>query len=66
MKAITGSRYERQNGFDHCVECGAPIAVEMNGLWSYRVCVRNGHVQSQDAGAGPLASAVMLFATRGQ
>jgi hypothetical protein len=51
---------------DRCVECGAPIAVEMDGLWSYRVCTRNGHVQPRGAGDGPLGHAVMLFATRGQ
>ena len=46
-----------------CAQCGAPITVEMDGPWSYRVCTRNGHVQSQ--GTGPLASAVLLFMTRG-
>lgn len=58
-------RYENSRHQDRCVECGAPISVEMNGPWSYRVCSRNGHVQPLGAAAGPLAGAVMLFATRG-
>ena len=58
------SRYEPAIQYNQkCKECGAPLAVEMDGPWSYRVCTRNGHVQSQ--GTGPLANAVLLFTTRG-
>lgn len=59
----TKTRYEAHHT-DRCAECGAPIAVEMSGVWSYRVCTRSGHVQPQGAGAGPLASAAMLFPAR--
>jgi len=48
---------------DKCSVCGGPIAVEMDGPWSYRVCTRQGHKQSP--GTGPLANAVLLFTTRG-
>lgn len=47
---------------DRCIECGAPITVEMSGPWSYRVCTINGHVQP--SGIGPLASAAALFPAR--
>jgi len=58
------SRYQAAKQYSQqCTECGAPLAVEMDGPWSYRVCTRNGHVQSQ--GSGPLANAVLLFTTRG-
>ena len=58
------SRYQPASRHNQkCTECGAPLAVEMDGPWSYRVCTRNGHVQSQ--GTGPLANAVLLFITRG-
>jgi ribosomal protein L37AE/L43A len=46
---------------DRCPICGSPIAVEMDGIWSYRVCTRNGHVQGYGSGAGPLASAALLY-----
>ena len=57
------SRYQADIQYNQkCTECGAPIAVEMEGPWSYRVCTRNGHIQSQ--GVGPLANAVLLFTAR--
>jgi hypothetical protein len=49
---------------DRCGQCGAPITVEMDGLWSYRVCTRNGHVQPMGAAVGPLAGAAMIFPAR--
>ena len=58
------SRYQTASRSSQgCTECGAPLAVEMDGPWSYLVCTRNGHMQSQ--GTGPLANAVLLFTTRG-
>ena len=58
------SRYEpASRSSQPCTVCGAPLAVEMDGPWSYRVCTRNGPVQSE--GTGPLANAVLLFMTRG-
>ena len=59
-------RYQPTEYSDKCSQCGGAITVEMNGPWTYRVCARNGHVQGQGAGAGPLASAVMLYSARGQ
>lgn len=57
------TRYESHSN-DKCSQCGAPVVVEMNGPWSYRVCARNGHLQSQGWG-GPLASAAMIFPVLG-
>ncbi len=58
------SRYQAASqSSQQCTQCGAPLTVEMDGPWSYRVCTRNGHVQSQ--GTGPLANAVLLFMARG-
>ena len=48
---------------DKCAVCGGPMTVEMDGPWSYRVCTRNGHRQSQ--GTGPLADAILLLTARG-
>ncbi len=47
-----------------CLECGSSVIVEMDGLWSYRICVRNGHVQGHGSSAGPLAGAAMLDSAR--
>lgn len=57
------TRYEAK-GSDRCLECGAPVTVEMDGPWSYRLCSRNGHIQPMGAAAGPLAGAAMIFPAR--
>lgn len=46
---------------DRCPKCGSPIAIEMDGMWSYRVCTLNGHVQGYGSGAGPYAIAALLY-----
>lgn len=61
MKSKT--RYETTNS-DRCVQCGAPVTVEMDGPWSYRLCSRHGHIQPLGAAVGPLASAAMIFPAR--
>jgi hypothetical protein len=52
-------RYDRCH--DRCRICGSPITIEMDGIWSYRVCTANGHVQGFGSGAGPFASAALLY-----
>lgn len=49
---------------DKCPQCGSSITMEMDGLWSYRVCALNGHVQGYGSSAGPLAGGVMLYSAR--
>ncbi len=45
-----------------CHRCGGSIAVEMEGLWTYRACARCGHVE--DAAPGGLFS-IAFFPARG-
>jgi hypothetical protein len=48
-----------------CPICDSSITIEMDSPWnSYRVCVRNGHIQGDDGSPAPLAG-VMFYPARG-